>query len=430
MKQPVEAFYDWIVFGDHLAGLWFSSVLASAGLKIAVIPTLTDSNLSGNHLREPNWFPDFLELPGLDSAHDIQVLTPDRRFRLQRERDALDREFKETFGSKIGLSDYDHPRLKDFVRGMAFLFRNHDYGAVLADDWDWVLKFAPRQRYCSEGRHGARRRWVKEAEKLGVRILEDHRCQKIFIDRKGFKGVQLLGSSSVITGSAALLTVNWDWIQNLFSDPDGSDRGSAFDRGFRSDPLGWWYTFEFEMPTESIPDSVSTKMVFSEAGSPSVEIERIASRRSDGSELWLARTLLPFQSFTLGREYQLKVAQRLFCLLQTIFPFIEYSATRLHPDIRDPERVESVDLVKLYPFRDLAHVPHALLAYGPSRRGKNLGNRSPVPNCFLAYPESFPRFGEWGVYHAAAVSALEWAKKNQKELPIAIRQGLVKLISI
>lgn len=62
MKQPVEAFYDWIVFGDHLAGLWFSSVLASAGLKIAVIPTLTDSNLSGNHLREPNWFPDFLEL--------------------------------------------------------------------------------------------------------------------------------------------------------------------------------------------------------------------------------------------------------------------------------------------------------------------------------------------------------------------------------
>lgn len=58
---------------------------------------------------------------------------------------------------------------------------------------------------------------VKEAEKLGVRILEDHRCQKIFIDRKGFKGVQLLGSSSVITGSAALLTVNWDWIQNLFS---------------------------------------------------------------------------------------------------------------------------------------------------------------------------------------------------------------------
>ena len=300
----------------------------------------------------------------------------------------------------------DYARFQDIIKGLGFVFRGHDLNPILPEDWKRILMRCREQRYFDSGKQGLKEALKEQVLRGGGRIVENHRCQQIFVDQKtGFKGVQLQGISNMISASAAIVSVSWDNAQPLFSLPTAQ----------KSAPLGWWFSFQFQIPEEALPPGVTTKMVFADAQAPVVEIEK------KEAGFWVARTLLPYQEISLNREYQRKTAQRLFKLMESIFPFIEYAASDLYPDIRDPEQVESYDLVQLYPFRILEQIPTSLLAYG----GAGIGHLSPYAGLYIAYEESYPRYGEWGSFHAAATSAIHWAKKNQKILSDDLRKALM-----
>jgi hypothetical protein len=68
------------------------------------------------------------------------------------------------------------------------------------------------------------------------------------------------------------------------------------------------------------------------------------------------------------------------------------------PDLRDPEKTESVDLPRLYPFQDPHRIPLSKVFYGSSR---SLGHQSSIQNLFIVSEESNPGVGMRGAYQAA-----------------------------
>lgn len=401
MKSQVLDHYDWIIIGDHPGALSASLSLIDAGLSVLVVPNLEEENRQAIHLEESNWCPEFLAPEGLDP---VQILTPDRRFKVLSSEADFQSEWKEVFGVNSNPSEIHQKKYQDLAKGLSFIYRGHDLSVPMNDDFKRCLLKAREQRYFPGGKTALKRYLKNKIIKNGGQVLEHERCQQIFVDGKGFKGIQLHGASKMITAQAGIVAMYWESAKLLLSQA----------QSLKSDPKAWWFTFQFQIPEEMVPLGATTKMIFADHAAPAVEIEQKGA-------VWIARTLVPFSESSLEREFQRKTAQRIFKLLESIFPFIEYGASDLNPDLKDPERVESYDLVQLYPFRDLAHIPASLLAFG----GNGLGHQLPFANLFLAHDESYPTYGEWAGYHSAALGILDWAKKLQKVLPDDLKRLII-----
>jgi hypothetical protein len=374
--------YDFVVFGEHPAALWATIILLEQGLKVLVLP------FQQNRIRD--WVPqlviDQLKIPArnLLDAQEIQVLTPSRRFRVYTDPADFAAELAFVGGEK----------LPDLWRGLAYLFRGFEGGPTFPEEWSSISSKLREVKFLTAQSSVLTQHFFEKIESLGGHILEKGACQQIFVEKKAFTGVQIAGSSTVISAAQAIIGVNWEVLKPLFS--------SAIP--VESKPAGWFFEMSVKVSPDALPVGLSAKMIYSEAGAPIVEIDQISPGQ------FRLCTLLPFQEHTLQREFQRKTAQRLLKLLGMIVPDLEYNLNSVKPDIRDPEKTERVDLVDQYPFRMLSQIPGALLGYAIP----GLGNSSVIPGVYTVYEEVNPRLGEWGAYQAAYLALTDWAKKTQK----------------
>jgi hypothetical protein len=395
LKQQLYTHYDFIIIGDHPSALWGARLLLEKGLKVLVIPMGTD--------RARNFAPRFA-LEGLEidegswlkrEFDPIQILTPERRFRVFGSADALAEECKFVFGKSIAdFSALD----RQWVRGMAYLKRGSETDEVNADDWKTICASVNDLIYFHKEKGWLRKQFFSQIEKLGGHVLNRDRLgdqlQRIFVEKKAFVGVQIEGSSSMITADRVLIACNWNLVQTLMSESAET----------LSQPAGWIFELKLKISEEAIPDGLTSQMLWVQNGAPPIEIDHM------GKGEFSLRTVLPYKEFTFDRVEQRKISQRLVKVMEKIVPDLEYNLNRVYPDIRDPERVEQVDLVELYPFHALAQIPSSMLVYSMP----GLGHFSGIQGIHFAYEEAYPRQGEWGAYRAVELSIQAWAKGSQR----------------
>ena len=233
----------------------------------------------------------------------------------------------------------------------------------------------------------------RKIEALGGHI-DFRACQSVFIDKKVLVGIQLVGNPTMVSISQAIIATSINKVQACLSEP----------LLIQSQPVGWNFEIRIQVSPEAVPIGATSKMIYTDDDAAIVEIIQI-----DAGD-YILRTMMPMKDFTLDREYQRKIAQRLVKLFSNYVPDLEYNLRSVFPDIRDPERAETRDLVDRYPFTHLASIPHSILSYAIP----GLGHQSSVQGISFAYEESYPRFGHWGAYQAAFLSIQDWAKKVQR----------------
>ncbi len=411
MTQQLLDQYDWAILGDHPSAFWTAQILANSGLSVLVLPLISSGSAisSSSTLRffERTSFPSFLAEDA--PAELVQILTPSRRVMLYPDRELLEQELFSVYGKAN--------RPKDLIQGLEFMVRGHDLGRFASESFDTLIKRVQGQRYFSYGKVQIAELLKDQLRRSGVHVIEDRKLQQIFVDAKGVSGVQLEGQSKTVSIKSALMCTSWEHSQGLFA----SEPVTLFPGRENKRALGWWFCIQFTMNSEMLPPGATSKMIYSEENGPIVEVERLSVHLRRGTQSWIARTLLPYDPQSLNRVVQRKTSQRLFRLLQSILPFLEYAVSEISPDIRDPEKVEEVELPAFYPFQKLAEIPPHLLAYG----GQDLGFLTPHPQIYRAYRDAFPRFGDLGCYHACANAVMDWAKRNQKPVPEKIKEGLL-----
>lgn len=398
--------YDWVLFGSHPSQGWIANALHEMGERVLWVPLLSESR---------NWVPSWINSSEELLAEEvIQVITPKEVFRVYRNSEAFDAEWRRVTGKSWNQESFSAPEFADLVQGLGFLSRGHDFGSTQLEDADALKNRLISLRYTKALTHSnvLKAQWKKLQDK-GIHVTPENGLQNIFLEGKKLKGVQFHGQSSMISTTHGIAGVNWDWVVPfLYPEHTGSPISA---------PLGWRFTMQFELPEDAVPIGATSKMVFSQAYAPAIEISKNSEMKKESS-IWNLTTILPYHSVTLARDYQRKIAQRMFKAMDSVFPFLEYSAKSIRPDLRDPEIAETVDLVDLYPFRELGQITPSLLVYG----GTGVGIKGPIQNFYLAYGESYPRLGEWSPYVASANALREWVssmpKKSQKILPDNVTQ--------
>jgi hypothetical protein len=381
-RHTLLSSYDFVILGEHPAALWAAVILLEQGLKVLVAP------FHETCLRDwtPQLVVDQLKLSPSEflEPKEVQVLTPSRRFRVYKDAKEFNDELDFVGGEK-------QPEL---LRGLAYLFRGFEGGPVFPEEWSLISSKLREVSYITPKSLSLVQHFFRKIESIGGHILEAGACQQIFIEKKTFVGIQVAGNSTLISAPNAIIGVNETVLNPLLN--------SSIQ--LKTNPVGWFFEIKVKVSRESLPVGISSKMIYSEKDSPIVEI----NQHPEGT--FSLRTLLPYQEFTLQREFQRKTAQRLLKLLGEIIPDLEYNLNSVKPDIRDPEKTEKVDLVELYPFRSLSQIPPSLLGYAIP----GIGGQTAIQGVYLAYDEVNPRLGEWGAYQAAYLALADWAKRAQK----------------
>ena len=391
MAKELYSQYDFIVLGEHPAALWGAVGLLEQGLKVLVLPLglVPERNfapqfaLSALKL-DPAYYPD-------RNADPIQILTPQRRFRLFADSQRLSDEHLFVFGKS--LDEHVLPS-SEVSRGLAFLYRGSETGPLLSEDWKTVFRKVNEVIYFSREPGWLKRQFLQRIQSLGGHVLSDRSLQRIFVEKRAFVGVQVEGSSAMTLGAQVLLGTNWNHAQTFFSE----------DILMRSVPMGWSFEIQVHLQEDSLPVGMSSYMLFVQDEAPIVEIQHVKKGE------FILRTTLPYQERYLDRTEQRKIAQRLFKVLGNFIPDLEYNLKKMDPNLRDPDQAEQVDLPTLYPFRTLEDIPVTRLRYGTP----GLGAQSPIQGMWMAYEEAFPRWGEWGAYQAVFQAIQAWSKQTQR----------------
>jgi hypothetical protein len=385
MKQEIFSHYDFIVIGDHPAGLWGAKILLEKGLKVLVIPMATERARA----YAPRFALDGLEIDDRDTvnreADPIQILTPNARFRVFPTPEALREE--------IGFVCDGKPN-SELARGMTFLLRGCEVEQT--EDFNVLSQRLNEMVYFQKPGTWLKQKFLAMISRMGGHVLPEYQLKRIFIEKRSFVGLQVDHSSSMITAERVLISSNWDLIHGLMS-----EQGDT-----RSRPSGWSFELKLKVSEEVVPVGLTTQMLWVQDQAPTIEIEHL--KRGEFSMI----TTMPFQDSSLDRTQQRKVAQRLLRVMSQIIPDLEYNLNWVSPDIRDPERTEQVDLVKLYPYYSLGDIPQSKWRYASS--GVGLGTHSEISKISFAYEEAFPRLGEWGAYLAVQQAIQDFAKLANK----------------
>lgn len=239
------------------------------------------------------------------------------------------------------------------------------------------------------------RRLLSRLEERGAHVARPGQLRRIFLDRKNFVGVQLLGTSRMVAARYGILATQVDHLRSMMSE----------DFELRSKPGGWTFDVRFECAPEVIPPGLSTRMVVVESGAPLLEILR------EGPGLFRLRITLPMKDSTLARDEQRRIADRMIAVCQKFIPDLEYNLRKVVPDVRDPERTETVELPRLHPFDDLSRIPLDRLVYDET---STLPLETGVPNLFLIGEESLPALGIHGGFEVARKMFEILAKREQR----------------
>jgi hypothetical protein len=391
VKQQLFSNYDFIIIGDHPAGLWAARLLLEKGLKVLVVPMGTGKARNF----APRFVVESFDLPASDFANremdPIQVLTPDRRFRVFSSTAALTEECDFVYRKNLADLNTLDPQL---VRGLAYLYRGSETGPVQADDWKTIYLKVNEVLYFQKEEGWLEEQFLNQIKKMGGHVLPEDRLDRVFVEKKAFVGIQVEGSSSMITAERVLVACNWNLVQGLMSETVP----------LISKPAGWIFEMKLKVSDEAIPVGLTSQMIWVQAGAPVIEMDQVQKGE------FVLRTTLPYEDFTLERNEQRKICQRLLKVMGRVIPDLEYNLSRVYPDIRDPERTEQVDLVEMYPFHSLGQIPSSRLVYAMP----GLGYQTTVQGMGFAYDEAFPRSGEWGAYQAAQQVIQDWAKATNR----------------
>lgn len=402
--------YDWMIFGSHPSLCWLAEELARLEERVLFIPMIQQSE-------NRNWLPRGLQLPQeLLELEPIQILTDHEVFRLYETSEAFDQEWLRVTGCLWNQETIANPAFSALVQGIGFLSRGHDFATSRLEDARQFKEKLLTIRYAKATSARQVETYMHtQLEQKGVHVARNHKLQRILLEGKRIKGLQFAGSSTMLGTQQAVLGINWDWVSSYFH--------PAFSSKVISSPLGWRFSVEFEMSQDLLPEGLTSKMIYAQAFAPAIEISR------DGGALnqWKLTTVLPFHAVTLARDYQRKMAQRMFKVAQKVFPYLEYSLKNMKPNLKDIDFAETVDLVEMYPFRELSEVHPSLLVYG----GEGVGVVSPIQGLYMAYGESYPKLGEWSSYFAAQKIMQDWNLKKpakaQKKIPDQVYGNTLQL---
>jgi hypothetical protein len=414
MKETVHYEFDFLFVGEHPAALWGASLALEAGFKVMLI------KLGG--IPSKSFLPRFAAAQlGLDSKQSstpsddpIQILTPDRRFRVGPGLEDWNREHLFCFGRP--LDPVMGPRA-DIMRGLAYLYRGEESAPSVMRSWSEVAHRVSETQFLLRSTADHQVEWLERLSKKGAKVVAADQVAQIFVEKKRLVGVQLLGHTQVhsvdqgvISAPLPLLTpyLNVDGRQSLMK--------------LQSRPLGWKFTIDVKISPDAIPTGIGTRMIYVEKDAPIVDIHHRIQEQKPG--VFSLKVVLPFDETSLSRVHQRKIAQRLVRLMSELIPDFSYNVQSVVPDIRDPEMTEKTELSALYPFQTLDEVPWGLRVYGHP----GLGLRTPIEGLALASDESDPSQGDWGAYQAVQSAFQSWLKRADK-LEQSHRQPLLDSVA-
>jgi hypothetical protein len=385
--------YDFVILGEHPAALWAALQLLRLEQRVLVLPLGGHSGanlLPRNIVEGLGWnaadWPD-------RSLDPIQILTSGHRFRLGSTLEEVSEEYRFQFGRELTPGERIGVELN---RGLLHLFRGYEgRGNIIPGDGPGGFEGAMNTLY-QDGEPGqVVRTLLKRLEAEGAHVARSGQLRRVFLDRKAFVGVQLSGTSRMTAGRHAIVGTHFDQVKPLLSE----------EIALSSKPTGWWFESRFECSPSVIPVGLGTRMVFVEKDAPVLEILRETPGR------FKLRVQLPMKDASLARDEQRRMAGRMLGVCQGLIPDLEYNLRQMTPDLRDPERAETVDLPRLFPFEDLSRIPLDRRIYDESA---GLPVETPVTNLFLVGDESEPGKGIRGAFDAALKVFDAVAKKDQR----------------
>jgi len=189
-----------------------------------------------------------------------------------------------------------------------------------------------------------------------------------------------------------------DYLNAFFSEP----------LPYSSRPLGWRFEIRFECSPEALPLGLTKRMIYVEGQAPILEIFQ------EKPGFFRLATTVPMHSYTLDRGEQRRLAARMLRVCETIIPDLEYNLKKVIPDLRDPDRSETVDLPALYPFQELKRIPSHILSFGS---GAQSLPPNPMPGLWITHEEVNPKEAIWGAFEASrsALKAIEASFVNKTE---------------
>ena len=381
--------YDFVVLGEHPAGLWTALRLLDLDKKVMILPLGHDSGLNAVPrvvLRDFGWNE---VAEAVRDSGPIQIITPERRFRVGTTIDDLETEFEFQFGAKP--SGEISPEI---LRGLAYISRGAENGPVFAEDWALWAHRALDTVYLERENGYLVQKMLGVLREKGAHISRKGQLKQIFVDKKSLVGVQLDGTAQMISAGAGMMSANYDHVKALINDSLPS----------ASEPIGWNFEMSFECAVSALPMGLSGRMLYVQPGAPILEILQPMQGQ------FLLKTPLPMTPESLDRSYQRRLCERMIKVCERIIPDLEYNLRRVIPDLRDPERTESVDLPRIFPFDDPHRIPLGRLFYGSSR---SLSHQSSIQNLFIVSEESHPRAGLRGAFQAAVQVFESLNKRDQ-----------------
>jgi hypothetical protein len=369
--------YDFVLLGEHPAGLWAALRLLELEKKVLILPLGRDSGLNAAPkavIRDFGW----KDSEWLDrGSQPIQIITPNRRFRVEGNPEDLETEYEFQFGQKpAGNPSYE------ILRGLAYFARGSEAGPVFAEDWKLWVQRALDTVYLEKESGFLVKSMLRHLSERGAHISRSEQLKQVFVDKKTLVGVQLEGASKMISTVSGLICSNYDLVKGYLNESLPS----------LSEPMGWTFEMKFECAPSSLPAGLTRRMAYVESGAPILEIIQ------QTSGYFQLRTPLPISEESLSRPFQRRLCERMIKVCERIIPDLEYNLRQVVPDLRDPEKTESVDLPRLYPFEDPHRIPLSKVFYGASR---SLGHQSAIQNLFIVSEESYPGVGLRGAYQAA-----------------------------
>ncbi len=386
--------YDFVIIGEHPAALWAARKLLRSDLRVLILPLGHHSGanvLPRQALGDFDWNPS--AWPDRD-GDPIQVLSPGHRFRVVSDDEERKEEFKFHFGKDPASNVMASP---EFFRGLRCLQLGRDPGVAFDPGAAGMeLLNQVNGTVYHDGESGwVTRRLLSRLEEWGAHVARPGQLRRIFLDRKNFVGVQLLGTSRMVAARYGILACQLDHLRSMMSE----------DLDLRSKPSGWTFDVRFECAPDVIPPGLGTRMLVVESGAPVLEVLR------EGKGQFRLRITLPMSESTLARDEQRRIAERMLAVCQKLIPDLEYNLRKVVPDVRDPERAETVDLPRLHPFDDLSRIPLERLVYDET---SSLPLETGVPNLFLIGEESLPSAGIHGGFEVAKRMFDLLAKREQR----------------
>ena len=482
--------YDWVVLGDH-PGAYLSGCLAARlGFTVLVVPFRSSAKLIRSKTDrfldlEPNFVLGLgslenrngliaeclsrLGIPPSDQARievagsEPQVLTPDSRLELSRDRNQLLRnwvrecaaneaqvkslldcigvsqipildywgqvsdrltlstdpgahkvplpfsaaELRKSLLRKLkesGVKNFEHgwpPPMKSLLEGIVFSLTEYEYAHLDPTETLQALSLANTGASFHGGLSAYRDILIKIAKKYGVHVMPQLDCRRLFIQDGRFVGVQVSGRGNMISVRGGVLGCALDHTTAAMT-----FSGKKKVKQVRKSPVprGWRFSVALTVGSKAIPPGLGRRIVWKEDGAPPLEIEmaglNLYGHDEPEKRILYLRTVVPFENSKLQYSYLRMLAARMYRQATEIIPFLEQHVLGAFPDfISAPSDSVRSEFHSIYPWDSVVDIPEHLRFY----QGSGLGSHSGVDGLFVATGESYPGLGMLG----SAVAALE-----------------------